>query len=88
MRFSGAYITNITITYCPSLDTTVAPQRGFTLTDLKAKHLIWSILGVAAIAAIGMLLGLFVNAAKSFYNKRIKGQPIRYINLHADTRFA
>lgn len=87
MRLSGEYITNITLTYCPTLDNTFAAKRGFTLSNLKPKHVLWSILGVASIALIGMLLGLFVNAIKSFYRKKIS-QPIRYVNINSDTSFA
>ncbi|XP_021183315.1 phospholipase A2 inhibitor beta [Helicoverpa armigera] len=87
MRFSGAYITNITISYCPTLDTTTAPKRNFTLSNLRPKHVIWSMLAVALIACLGMLLGLLVNAVKAFYNKKIS-QPIRYININSDSSFA
>ncbi|KAJ0177103.1 hypothetical protein K1T71_007112 [Dendrolimus kikuchii] len=87
MRLSGEYITNITLTYCPTLDTTFSAKKGFSLSNLKPKHVLWSILGVAAVVVIGMLLGLLVNAIKSLYKKRIS-QPIRYINISSDTSFA
>ncbi|KAG6445885.1 chondroadherin isoform X2 [Manduca sexta] len=88
MRMSGEYITNITMTFCPTLDSTFIPKKNFTFSDLRPKHVLWSILGVACIVLIGMLLGLLVNTLKSVYNKRIRSQPIRYINLNADASFA
>ncbi|XP_075973353.1 tsukushi-like isoform X2 [Anticarsia gemmatalis] len=88
MRLSGAYITNITLTYCPTFDTTFAPKKSFSLSNLKPKHILWSILGVASVACLGMLLGLLVNTIKSVYNKRIRSQPIRYINITSDSSFA
>lgn len=88
MRLSGAYVTNITLAYCPTLDTTSTSKKGFTLANLKPKHVLWSILAVALVACIGMLLGLLVNTIKSFYNKSIRSQPIRYININSDTSFA
>lgn len=88
MRLSGAYITNITLPYCPTLNSEPKNTRGFSLSNLKPKHILYSILAVALIACLGMLLGLLVNAVKSFYNKKIKSQPIRYININSDTSFA
>lgn len=87
MRLSGEYITNITLTYCPTLDTTFAAKQGFSLSNLRPKHVLWSILAVAAVVVIGMFLGLLVNAVKSLYKKKIS-QPIRYININSDTSFA
>lgn len=43
---------------------------------------------MAAIVAIGMLCGILVNASKAFYNKKIRGQPIRYRNINEDSSFA
>lgn len=87
MRLAGEYITNITVNFCPSLDTTFAPKKSFSLSDLRPKHVLWSILGVATIVALGMLLGILVNASKAFYNRKIT-QPIRYININEDSSFA
>lgn len=88
MRFAGAYVTNITLPFCPTLDSTFGAKKGFTLSNLKPKHVLWSILGVATVVAIGMLLGLLVKAVKAFYNKKIRSQPIRYRNINADVTFA
>lgn len=88
MKFSGTYITNITLSYCPTLDTTSATRNSFSLSNLKPKHILWSIVAVAMIACLGMLLGLLVNAIKSVYNKKFRSQPIRYININSDTSFA
>lgn len=88
MRLSGAYITNITLTFCPTLDNTFASKKGFSFSDLRPKHVLWSILGVAMIVLLGMLLGLMVNAIKAVYNKQIRTQPIRYVNINSDTSFA
>ncbi|XP_050670751.1 chondroadherin-like [Leptidea sinapis] len=81
MRLSGSYITNISVSFCPQFDTTFAPKRGFSISDLKPKHIIWSILGVATIVGIGMICGLLVNTAKAFYKKTFRSQPIRYVNI-------
>ncbi|CAK1547081.1 unnamed protein product [Leptosia nina] len=81
MRLNGAYITNITVSFCPTFDTTFTPKRGFSLSDLRPKHVLWSILGVAAVVGIGMICGIIVNAAKAFYKKKLS-QPIRYININ------
>lgn len=88
MRFAGEYVTNITLPFCPTLDSTFAAKKSFSLSDLKPKHVLWSILGVATVVAIGMLFGLLVNATKAFYNKKIRTQPIRYRNINADVTFA
>ncbi|XP_050346326.1 TLR4 interactor with leucine rich repeats-like [Nymphalis io] len=84
MRLSGAYITNITVSFCPQFDTTFAPKKGFSIKDLKPKHILWSILGVASVVGIGMICGLLVNFAKAFYKKNLRSQPIRYININDD----
>lgn len=88
MKFAGAHITNITLSFCPTLDTTFASKKGFSFSDLRPKHVLWSIIGVASVVAIGMLCGLLVNASKAFYNKKIRSQPIRYININEDSNFA
>ncbi|CAH0719481.1 unnamed protein product, partial [Brenthis ino] len=89
MRLSGAHITNITISFCPAFDTTFATKKGFSFSDLKPKHVLWSILGVAAVVGVGMLCGLLTNVMKAFYKKNIRrAQPIRYININDDTNFA
>lgn len=88
MRLSGAYITNITVSFCPTFDTTFAAKKSFSLSDLKPKHILWSILGVAAVVGIGMICGLIVNAMKSAYKKNGRTQPIRYIHINEDTNFA
>lgn len=75
MRLSGAYITNITLTFCPTLDNTFAPKKGFSFSDLRPRHVLWSILGVAMVVLLGMILGLIVNAIKAVYNKQIRSQP-------------
>ncbi|CAG5031854.1 unnamed protein product [Parnassius apollo] len=88
MKFSGTFITNITLTFCPTFDSTYATKKGFSISNLRPKHILWSIFGVAMIVCAGMLIGLLVNAMKAFYNKNIRSQPIRYINLHSDSSFA
>ncbi|KAJ2945920.1 hypothetical protein O0L34_g4835 [Tuta absoluta] len=90
MRLHGEYLTNITShLFCPTFDSTTSKTRnGFSLTDLKPRHVLWSIVGVGLIVVIGMLLGLLVNAAKAFYNKKFNAQPIHYINLRTDSSFA
>lgn len=88
MSRRGAYITNITITYCPTFDNTFTKNKKFTLSDLKPKHILWSIFGVALVVCIGMVCGLLVNSAKAFYNKNIRRQPVPYINLNSDSSFA
>lgn len=85
MRLAGAYVTNITLPFCPTLDSTFAAKKSFSLSDLKPKHILWSILGVATVVAIGMLFGLLVNAVKAFYKKKIRTRPIRYVNINEDT---
>ncbi|XP_022123640.2 carboxypeptidase N subunit 2-like isoform X1 [Pieris rapae] len=88
MRLNGAYITNITISFCPTFDTTFAPKKQFSITDLRPKHVLWSILGVAAVVGIGMICGIIVNAAKAFYKKKLS-QPIRYVNINnSESSFA
>lgn len=89
MRLAGTYITNITVSFCPTFDTTFdktlnSTKKGFTFSNLKPKHILWSIFGVAVVALFGMLVGLVVNTTKTFYKKKIKGQPIQYININAD----
>ncbi|XP_041978653.1 chondroadherin-like [Aricia agestis] len=88
MRLSGAYITNITIPFCPVFDTSFTYKRGFTLSDLKPKHVLWSILGVATVVGVGMICGLLVNAAKAFYRRKLRAEPIRYFNINEDSEFA
>lgn len=88
MMLAGTYITNVTLPFCPTLDSTFATKKGFTLSGLKPKHVLWSILGVATVAAIGMLCGLLVNACKAFYKKNKRIQPIRYVNIKEDSMFA
>lgn len=88
MRMNGAYITNITVSFCPTFDTTFAPKRGFSITDLRPKHVLWSILGVSAVVGIGMICGIIVNFAKAFYKKKLS-QPIRYENINnSESSFA
>ncbi|KAI5651752.1 leucine rich repeat domain-containing protein [Phthorimaea operculella] len=90
MKMHGEYLTNITsYLFCPTFDSTTSKSRnGFSLTDLKPRHVLWSVVGVGLIVVIGMLLGLLVNAAKAFYNKKFNAQPIHYINLRTDSSFA
>ncbi|XP_045772075.1 phospholipase A2 inhibitor beta-like [Maniola jurtina] len=88
MRLTGAYITNITASFCPAFDTTFAAKKGFTISDLRPKHIMWSILGVAAVVGIGLICGLLVNTIKAVYNKNARPQPIRYFNINDDTNFA
>lgn len=88
MRLSGEYITNITINFCPMLDKTFSPRKTFSLSDLRPKHVLWTILAVAMVAAFGMILGLFVNAIKKVYKTRFQSQPIHYININSDSSFA
>lgn len=86
---TGAYITNITTTYCPTFDSTFSPKKTFSLSDLKPKHVLWSIFGVATVVCIGMLIGLMVNYIKRFYNKQIRRQPgVNYSNLVEDSIYA
>nr|XP_026488240.1 chondroadherin-like [Vanessa tameamea] len=84
MRLTGAYVTNITVSFCPQFDTTFATKKGFSIKDLKPKHILWTILGVATVVGIGMICGLLVNLAKAFYRKNLRSQPIRYININDD----
>lgn len=88
MRLSGEYITNITINFCPMLDKTFSPRKTFSLSDLRPKHVLWTILAVAMVAAFGMILGLLVNAIKKVYKTRFQSQPIHYININSDSSFA
>lgn len=88
MRLSGTYITNITMSFCPAFDTTFATKKGFSFSNIKPKHILWSILGVASIVGIGMICGLLVNVVKAFYKKTIRTQPIRYININEDSSLA
>ncbi|XP_028161735.1 chondroadherin [Ostrinia nubilalis] len=89
MRLSGEYITNITVSFCPTFDNTFTSKRSFRIGDLKPKHVLWSIFGVTVVVAIGMVLGWIVKAMKTVYKKKIKKtQPIRYINLNEDSSFA
>lgn len=82
MRLSGAYITNITVSFCPKLDTTFAPKKGFSLSDLRPKQILWSILGVGTVVGIGIICGLMVNYIKEFFKKTIRNEPIRYVNIN------
>lgn len=88
MRLSGAHITNITMSFCPTFDTTFATKKGFFFTDFKPKHVLWSIVGVAGVVVVGMICGCLVNVMKAFYKKNIRAQPIRYININDDTNSA
>lgn len=87
MKLTGSYITNISMAFCPTFDTTFASKGGFSISNLRPKHVLWSILGVATVVCIGMLIGLLVNKIKA-YNKKVRSQPIRYINLYNDSSFA
>ncbi|XP_063618568.1 phospholipase A2 inhibitor beta-like [Cydia splendana] len=89
MRLAGEYITNIT-GFCPTLDSTPesAKNKKFSFGNLRPKHLLWSIFGVAMVALFGMLLGLLVNTLKTFYKTKVKSQPIKYVNINADSSFA
>ncbi|XP_013199689.1 phospholipase A2 inhibitor beta [Amyelois transitella] len=84
MRLAGSLITNITISFCPAFDKTFTPNRGFSLGNLKPKHVIWSILGVALIVFVGMVLGMLAKGIKTVYVKKIKNASIRYANLKED----
>ncbi|XP_053607280.1 toll-like receptor Tollo isoform X2 [Plodia interpunctella] len=84
MKLAGSLITNITVSFCPAFDKTFTSNRGFSLGNLSPRHVIWSILGVAFIALIGMMLGMLVKGIKTVYVKRIKNQSIRYVNLKED----
>ncbi|OWR52457.1 leucine-rich transmembrane protein [Danaus plexippus plexippus] len=88
MRLSGTYITNFTAPLCPSFDTTFAQKNRFSLKDLKPKHVLWSILGVATVVGIGMLCGILVNFIKELYKKNLRSEPIRYINIVNDSSYA
>lgn len=89
MKLTGAYITNITLTYCPTFDSTFFPKKSFSLSDLKPKHVLWSIFGVASAVCVGMLIGLMVNYIKAFYKKRFRSQEgVNYSNLIEDSTFA
>lgn len=88
MRFSGTYLTNVTLNYCPSLDSTITRKQKYSLSNLKPRHILWSILGVAAVACFGMLLGLLIKSMKSIYNNRFRSQPIQYININTDSSYA
>ncbi|XP_048482960.1 insulin-like growth factor-binding protein complex acid labile subunit [Plutella xylostella] len=90
MRWSGAYITNVTLDYCPTFDNTFTPKqkKSFGIRDLKPKHVLWSIFGVAMIVLVGMVIGLLVNTVKAFYKKTFRSQPIHYININDDSSFA
>ncbi|XP_038212297.1 chondroadherin-like [Zerene cesonia] len=87
MRLNGAFITNITVSFCPTFDTTFAPKRGFSFSDLRPKHILWSILGVGTVVGIGMICGIIFNAAKTCYKKKLS-QPIRYVNINSESSFA
>ncbi|XP_059045375.1 leucine-rich repeat neuronal protein 3-like [Achroia grisella] len=76
MILSGEYITNITLSFCPS-DNKLETQSGFSLSDIKPKQILWCIFGVTMVAMLGMLLGLFVNYIKTLY-KRHRNQPVPY----------
>ncbi|XP_049869114.1 chondroadherin-like isoform X1 [Pectinophora gossypiella] len=87
IKLSGQYITNITLTFCPTFDDTFNRKKGFSMSDLKPKHVLWSIFGVATVVGLGMVIGLLVNGIKA-YIKRMRSQPIHYINLNEDSSFA
>ncbi|CAH2106553.1 unnamed protein product [Euphydryas editha] len=84
MRLSGAYITNITVSFCPQFDTTFALKKRFSVSDLRPKHVLWSILGVGTVVGIGMICGLFFNFIKAFFKKNLRSQPIQYVNINDD----
>ncbi|KAM3964551.1 osteomodulin [Aphomia sociella] len=70
MRLHGAYITNISVPFCPTFDNTFATKKGFTLSNLKPKYVLWSIIGVAMVIGIGTLIGWIVNYIKTWYRQR------------------
>ncbi|XP_026317468.1 leucine-rich repeat-containing protein let-4-like isoform X2 [Hyposmocoma kahamanoa] len=85
MKLSGAYITDISLTYCPTFDSTFLPKKNFSLSDLKPRHVLWSIFGVASVVCVGMLIGLMVNYTKRFYKKQLRSQSgVNYSNLNED----
>lgn len=88
MRLSGEYITNITGSFCPTFDKTFSTKKSFSITDLKPKHVLWSIFGVTSVVAFGMMTGWVFQAMKNIYKKKIKTQPIHYINLNSESSFA
>ncbi|XP_045535651.1 phospholipase A2 inhibitor beta-like [Papilio machaon] len=88
MKYAGTYVTNISMAFCPTFDSTFANKRRFSISNLRPKHVLWSIFGVAVVVCIGMLVGLLVNTLKAFYHKKLQSHPIRYINLHSDTSYA
>lgn len=88
LRLSGEYITNITVSFCPTFDTTFTRKRSFGILDVKLKYVLQSIFGVTTVVAFGMILGWIMKAIKTVYEKKIKVQPINYIKLDADTSFA
>lgn len=89
MKLSGAYLTNITLTYCPTFDSTFTPKKSFSISDLKPKHILWSIFGVAVVVCVGMLIGLMVNYIKRFYKKQFKRQSgVNYSNLQEELAYA
>lgn len=88
MKLTGANITNITLTYCPTIDSTFSPMKSFSLSNLRPKHVLWSIFGVATVVCVGMLIGLMVNYIRAFYKKKFTTQPVNYIHLDEDSSFA
>lgn len=82
---SGTYITNISLSDCLTFDSINFPKKSFSLSDLKPKHVLWSIFGVATVVCIGMLIGLMVNYIRRFYKKQFRSQSgINYSNLNED----
>ncbi|GBP40546.1 Leucine-rich repeat-containing protein 4B [Eumeta japonica] len=65
MKWAGATLTSVTLDYCPNFDTTFVPKKKISFKDLKPKHILWSIFGVAMVVLFGMIIGLL----------RREGQP-------------
>lgn len=88
IRLSGEFITNISTENCPTYDTTFASKKSI-LTEIKPKHILWSILGVAAIVLVGMGIGLLVNIIRVYVRNKFNDQSIRYVNIsHSTSSFA
>ncbi|CAH0667547.1 unnamed protein product [Chilo suppressalis] len=84
LKLSGEYITNITLSFCPTFDKTFSSKRKFSITNLKPKQVLWSIFGVAIVACIGMAIGWLVKSVKNIYKKN-RNQPVPYINLNSNS---
>ncbi|CAH0750958.1 unnamed protein product [Diatraea saccharalis] len=85
LRLSGEYITNITLSFCPTFDKTFSNKKRFSITSLKPKQVLWSIFGVAIVVCIGIAIGWMVKGIKSIYKKKIRNQPVPYINLNSNS---